>query len=439
MGAPATLKIDIVVDAERAAKGIGRTGAAIEDSGKRAADASKDFDRYGRAIADVEDDAKRAGRSLDDVGESFGNVGSTSSQVAGGLGDLGGAISGLGGPLGAVGTGMETLAPSIMGLTGAMDLLEVATSKLGLSQIKQTAQSIASKTASIAASAVTKTWAGVQWLLNAAMSANPIGLVVAAVVALVAVFILAWKKSETFRNIVKGAFAAVAAAAQAVWDAIKAAGRGIVAAFDAVVGFFRRLPGWIVSALSTLWKAISDPFVKAWHWIEDHLIKPIREAFGDVADKITSALSGVFDAIIAPFKAAWDWISDNILDPIKSVWNTVADAINSIHFSAHIPDWVPVVGGKGFTFDPPDVPRLASGAWVNQATLAVVGEGRSAELVAPEPMLRRIIRDEAGGTTINITVTGALDPDAVARQIDAILTRRARRNGGVRVVGGASA
>lgn len=52
-----------------------------------------------------------------------------------------------------------------------------------------------------------------QWLLNAAMSANPIGLVVAAIAALVAGLILAWKKFDGFR-----------AAVKATWDTIKGFG-----------------------------------------------------------------------------------------------------------------------------------------------------------------------------------------------------------------------
>jgi hypothetical protein len=52
-----------------------------------------------------------------------------------------------------------------------------------------------------------------QWLLNAAMSANPIGLVVAAIAALVAGLILAWKKFDGFRTAVK-----------ATWDTIKGFG-----------------------------------------------------------------------------------------------------------------------------------------------------------------------------------------------------------------------
>jgi len=52
--------------------------------------------------------------------------------------------------------------------------------------------------------ALQKTWAAVQWALNAAMEANPIGLVVVAVAALTAAIVIAWKKSEKFRDVVKG-------------------------------------------------------------------------------------------------------------------------------------------------------------------------------------------------------------------------------------------
>lgn len=56
---------------------------------------------------------------------------------------------------------------------------------------------------------VTKVQALAQGALNAVMNANPIFLVVTAIAALTAGFIVAYKKSETFRNIVNGAMAAV--------------------------------------------------------------------------------------------------------------------------------------------------------------------------------------------------------------------------------------
>lgn len=61
-----------------------------------------------------------------------------------------------------------------------------------------------------------------QWLLNAALSANPIGLVIIGLIALGAGLVLLWKKSETFRTIVTGAFNAVSAAVGYVVNFIKA-------------------------------------------------------------------------------------------------------------------------------------------------------------------------------------------------------------------------
>lgn len=79
---------------------------------------------------------------------------------------------------------------------------------------------VAYKTATLAISAATKAWTAVQWLLNAALTANPIGLVVTAIGALVAVVAVLYNKFEAVRNVVNG-----------TWDALKGAGK-------AVLGFF---------------------------------------------------------------------------------------------------------------------------------------------------------------------------------------------------------
>ena len=47
--------------------------------------------------------------------------------------------------------------------------------------------------------AATKAWEGVQWLLNAAMNANPIGLVITGIAALVAAVVYCWNKFAGFR------------------------------------------------------------------------------------------------------------------------------------------------------------------------------------------------------------------------------------------------
>src|SRR3546814_18684591 len=58
---------------------------------------------------------------------------------------------------------------------------------------------------------------GATWSLNAAMRANPIGIVVTALTLLAAGLVVAYKKSETFRNIVNGAFDVVTSAGTTLW------------------------------------------------------------------------------------------------------------------------------------------------------------------------------------------------------------------------------
>jgi phage-related protein len=75
---------------------------------------------------------------------------------------------------------------------------------------KYVATLVASRAATLAASAASKVAAAAQVVLNAALDANPIGLVVIAIAALVAGFVIAYKNSATFRTIVQGALKAVA-------------------------------------------------------------------------------------------------------------------------------------------------------------------------------------------------------------------------------------
>jgi len=55
----------------------------------------------------------------------------------------------------------------------------------------------------------TKLWAAAQWLLNAAMTANPIGIIIVGITALVAVIAVLWDKCEGFRKIMGAVFETV--------------------------------------------------------------------------------------------------------------------------------------------------------------------------------------------------------------------------------------
>jgi hypothetical protein len=88
----------------------------------------------------------------------------------------------------------------------------------------------------VTVNAAARAYAATQAALNIVMAANPIGLVVLAIAALVAGFVIAYKNSETFRNIVQGVFKAVGGAAIKMADVFLAALQGIAHAAGKLPG-----------------------------------------------------------------------------------------------------------------------------------------------------------------------------------------------------------
>lgn len=84
--------------------------------------------------------------------------------------------------------------------------------------VKLTGNTILQNVATKAASAATAVWTGIQKVLNLVLTANPIGLVIAAIGALVAGVIYAYNNFEGFRNICDKVWDAVKSMASAVWD-----------------------------------------------------------------------------------------------------------------------------------------------------------------------------------------------------------------------------
>ena len=122
-----------------------------------------------------------------------------------------------------------------------------------------------------------RAWRAAQVLLDAVLTANPIGLIIVAIAALVAGLVVAYKKSETFRNIVNGAFSAVKSAGEAMWHALKAA-------FKFIVDAFLNLAGAIVNGAA-----------KAFGWVPGigPKLKGAAAAFNGFRDSVNASLSGI--------------------------------------------------------------------------------------------------------------------------------------------------
>lgn len=100
-------------------------------------------------------------------------------------------------------------------------------------------------------SAVTKVWEGVQWLLNAALNANPIGIVITAVAALVAGIIYCWNKFAGFRAFLL-----------TLWTVIKGLG-GIIK--DYLIDRFKTLLSGIGKIGDAMAKLFDGDFKGAWN------------------------------------------------------------------------------------------------------------------------------------------------------------------------------
>ncbi|MFJ3719059.1 phage tail tape measure protein [Streptomyces sp. NPDC090057] len=99
------------------------------------------------------------------------------------------------------------------------------------------------------AEVVTGGWAAAMGVLNAVMALNPFVLVAIAVAALVAAIVIAYNKSETFRQIVQAAWQGIKTAALYVWNSVlKPAFAGLVAGLSA-----------LGAAFSWLWSVVIKP------------------------------------------------------------------------------------------------------------------------------------------------------------------------------------
>lgn len=95
----------------------------------------------------------------------------------------------------------------------------------------------------------TKAATAAQWLYNAALTANPIGIVVGAIAVLVTAVVVAWKRFDKFRAVIKG-----------TWAAMKSIAKGIKDDFlslpDLIIKAFKSIPTAIMQSFSSVGKII---------------------------------------------------------------------------------------------------------------------------------------------------------------------------------------
>lgn len=333
----------------------------------------------------------------------------------------------------------------------------------------------------VAWTAATKIATAAQWLYNAALTANPIGLLIAAIAVVIGLIIYLWTTNEGFRNALIAAWQAISDFAVAVWqwivDAAQAAWDWIMSivsgALDFVIAYFR----FVLSIYVAIWNAIATAAVAVWNWIVSIVSSAINtivagvRAAGDwiasvwrnierAAAIVWNAIASVVNSVIAGIRstvaAVGSFIAgvwNGILNAGRSVWTTLESIVRGVMAAIMVPinavrdafdaivgavqdviNWIsrikiPDLSALNPFKSTASTASFASPVGFAAATpVAGLSAGRSGPNLAGAlgaGMLR-------GGTVNVITVHGGLDSgDTIARRINAILTNRDRRAGGV--------
>lgn len=241
------------------------------------------------------------------------------SQAAG---NIGAALSTIGTAFGNV---LSAVGPSLVsGLSDAVNLIVRFKDFL----IPLVAGLAAYKTVMLAITIATKAWAAVQALLNIALTANPIGLIIAAIAGLVAGIVLLYNRNETFRKIVQVTWAAIKNVIGAVWGWLSTTVfPGLKAAFT-VIG---AAATWLWNnAITPAWNGIKEVIGLAWEVASDLFDnwKRAMDLLGQGALWLwNNAISPAWEGIKTAISAAWNFVSP-ILDKFSAGWDALKSGIS---------------------------------------------------------------------------------------------------------------
>jgi len=287
--------------------------------------------------------------------------------------------------------------------------------------------------------AITKIAAATQWLLNAALDANPIGLVVIALAALVVGLVIAYKKSDTFRHIVQTAFHAVLNAAQTAFGWIKHNWPLLLGILGGPVGVAAVLIiknwGRIKAATQVVWSAIKGIVRDAWSAIKAVTVGQIQAVVGLIsgaAGRIRnlggaflsagkSLIHSLFSGIRRAATSGMGFVGD-ILSAIRGVINT------ALHLPLYLPKVNTHIPGVGTVGGELLLPALAKGGIVTRPTMALIGEA------GPEAVVPLSGRNAGAGLALGNggdLGTFALDLKLDGKTMQTVLLRLKRERGNV--------
>lgn len=244
------------------------------------------------------------------------------------------------------------------------------------------------------------------------LAANPIVLIIAGIVALVAALVILWKKSESFRNfwittwntintVTTTVWNAITGTFTAAWNKIKAVWNGVVAYYRAlwngIVAVFSGTANWFGNIFGAAWNAIKNKFA-GWGAFWSGLWTTLKSKFTGLGTALGNALSGAVKGGL-----------NKVISNVESIINSAITLINkAIGLANKLPG---VTVGKVSKLK---LPRLAKGGVLNGAQTVIAGEA-GPEAIIPldrlfselDRMTNRIIAG-SGGAMMAQAMTSAM-------------------------------
>lgn len=165
--------------------------------------------------------------------------------------------------------------------------------------------------------------------LFAVLAANPIGLVVAAIAALIAIFVTLWNKCDGFREFWINLWENVKSVFNKAWEGMKSV-------FSAVIDFIKSnwqgLLLFLVNPVAGAFKLIYDnceSFRRFW----DNFLEGVKNVFTFIWEGIKKAFTTIAEAIKTVAKESFEQMKNIIqttLEAIKAVCTTVWNAIKTV-------------------------------------------------------------------------------------------------------------